>query len=152
MPELLWFVSTCVLAAVLVRLSWTDIQTQRLPDRLTFPLIVAGLAFAAVGGWPTLITSIMGGAVGFASLALLGQYHFSRTGREGLGLGDAKLFAAAGTWMGWAALPVTMLIAATSALVFVLITRRSATQIPFGPWLSLGFFAVWLAQCIGWVS
>ena len=152
MQDLLWFASTGVLAAVLVRLSWIDIQTRRLPDRLTLPLAFAGVGLAAFGGTSALASSIIGGVSGFAVLALLGQYYFNRTGREGLGLGDAKLFAAAGTWLGWTALPVTMLIAATSALLFVLITRRGAEEIPFGPWIALGFFAVWLGQRMGWTG
>lgn len=147
MQDVLWFASTCLLAAMLVRLSWVDMQTKRLPDRLTLPLIVMGLVLSAVAGQATLLNATIGGALGFAVLAGIGQLHFNRTGQEGLGLGDAKLFAAAGTWLGWSALPATMLISACSALAFVVITRPSNPQIPFGPWISLGFFVVWLA---GW--
>ncbi|QUJ76772.1 prepilin peptidase [Sulfitobacter albidus] len=146
MQAILWGVLTGLLAGGLGWLAWIDLRTHRLPDRLTLPLIALGLCGAALEGWDRVVAGAIGGVAAYALLALVGHLHFNRTGREGLGLGDAKLFAAAGTWLGWAALPMVMLIAAGTALVFALLTRRGGTQIAFGPWIALGFMIVWLIQ------
>jgi leader peptidase (prepilin peptidase) / N-methyltransferase len=76
----------------------------------------------------------------------MGEWYFRRYGQEGLGLGDAKLFAAAGAWLGWQALPMALLIAAVSGLVVALALGKTAraTPLPFGPALALGFWVTWL--------
>ncbi|HVX58009.1 MAG TPA: A24 family peptidase, partial [Candidatus Saccharimonadales bacterium] len=69
---------------------------------------------------------------------------------EGIGLGDAKLLAAAGAWVGWEGLPSVVLLAALGGLLFVLgrsLRRRtmSATdRIAFGTCLCGGLWLVWL--------
>ena len=65
---------------------------------------------------------------------------------QGLGLGDVKLLAASGTWMGVAGVPVQLLVAALTALAAAgvmqlagqTVTRQ--TSLPFGPFLALGLF------------
>jgi leader peptidase (prepilin peptidase)/N-methyltransferase len=70
--------------------------------------------------------------------------------REGLGQGDAKLFAAAGAWLGIAALPQVVLLAALAALIAaaglsLAGTRlRAHTALPFGPFLALASWSIWL--------
>ena len=72
------------------------------------------------------------------------------TGREGLGLGDAKLFAAAGAWVSWAGLPSVLLLAAAGALAGHLLAARLTGQrlegreFPFGPYLAAALWLVWL--------
>ena len=136
--------STLALAVILLRLSWIDLREHRLPDVYTIPLILAGLLLATAEGMPVLTDALIGGAIGFGIFAGIGHIFFVRTGREGLGLGDAKLFAAAGTWLGWTALPSVLLIASLSALVFALIVKRRSDGIAFGPWIALGFFVMWI--------
>lgn len=140
-----WALSTLLLGTALAYLSWIDVKSHRLPDAVTLPLVAVGLALSAMAGMSSLTAALIGGAVGFSLFALIGEIYFRRRGHEGLGLGDAKLFAAAGTWLGWSALPTTLLIAAGGALVFVVVSRRTAEHIPFGPWIALGFFTTWLA-------
>jgi leader peptidase (prepilin peptidase)/N-methyltransferase len=69
----------------------------------------------------------------------------------GIGLGDAKLLAAAGAWLSWQALPGVVLIATILAVVFAVATslwRRTplaaAARVPFGPYLSVAIWLVWL--------
>ena len=69
---------------------------------------------------------------------------FRLTGEDGLGLGDAKLLAAAGAWLGWRDLPVLIVLAAVSALVFALAMRTR--KIPFGPWLAAVFWVLWILR------
>ena len=140
---------TLGLTLALLRLSWIDLHSYRLPDVWTLPLIAAGLALSATGIGPPLSASIIGGAVGFAGFWAIGLVYHNRTGTEGLGLGDAKLFAACGTWLGFALLPYVLLIAALSALLFALLRKsKGARQIAFGPWLALGFWLVWLGYLV----
>ncbi|MFA8386246.1 MAG: A24 family peptidase [Pelagibaca sp.] len=136
---------TVALTLVLLRLSWIDLVSFRLPDVWTLPLIAAGLGLAMTGIGTTVTASAIGGLSGFALFWAIGAAYHRRTGRDGLGLGDAKLFAASGTWLGYAALPYVLLIAALGALVFATLTQRMPSrQLAFGPWLALGFWLVWI--------
>lgn len=140
------FVLTVFLGGILVRLSWIDLKTLTLPDLYTLPLIVLGLGLSVVFPQPGFYARLIGAAAGFLILGVIGEVYFRRTGAEGLGLGDAKLFAAAGAWLGWQALPIVMLVAAVSGLAQATLRRRSHANasIAFGPMLALGFFLYWV--------
>ncbi|WP_088623897.1 A24 family peptidase [Oceanicola sp. 22II-s10i] len=140
-------VATVPLIATLAALSVIDIRTKKLPDILTLPLIAAGLllAVAGTGGWPW--PHVAGAVLAFSMFWLAGEIFFRIRGIEGLGQGDAKLFAAAGAWLGWMALPAVLLIAALGGLLQAVVTRsRSDPQIAFGPWLCLGFAVCWASR------
>lgn len=139
------YLAGILLTLALSRLAWIDLRTFRLPDLWTLPLIAAGLGLALVGFGPSLLASAVGGLVGFTLFWGIGAFYHARTGIDGLGLGDAKLFAAAGTWVGFAFLPHVLLVAALGGLAYALITRqRTARAIAFGPWIALGFWLVWV--------
>jgi leader peptidase (prepilin peptidase)/N-methyltransferase len=143
---------------VLIALTGIDVDHQLLPDSITLPLLWAGLMAAVVFG-PSAgaalpvspRNAIIGAAAGYLSLWLV--YHAFRliTGKEGMGYGDFKLFAALGAWLGWQLLPLVILLsAATGAvlgiLMIVLKGRDRAAPIPFGPYLAA---AGWLAMMYG---
>jgi leader peptidase (prepilin peptidase) / N-methyltransferase len=124
---------------------------------LTLPLAVIGLSLPlwTETGVPFELR-LIGLAVGFVALwAVAALFHRLR-GYDGLGLGDAKLLGAAGAWLGPFALAPVALIATSAALLAVggaalaghRVTTRTA--IPFGPFLCLGFFTMWIAQQLGW--
>ena len=75
-------------------------------------------------------------------------------GREGLGRGDAKLLAAAGAWVGVRALPQVVLAAALAGLVAAACLRLAGVRLgaqsalPFGPFLALATWLVWLAPAL----
>lgn len=84
---------------------------------------------------------MIGAAAGYLSLWII--YHGFRlaTGKEGMGYGDFKLFAALGAWLGWQMLPLIILLSAfTGAIVGVglIVAGRHAREmpIPFGPYLA----------------
>lgn len=138
-------VGWALLAAALV-----DRRRLLLPDPITLPLLLAGVAAAFFGVAPaTPLLSLSGAALGFAFMVLVARlYRFVR-GREGLGLGDAKLVAAAGAWCGPLALPRVLFIGALCALLAALLSgawRRPRDPLPFGPWLALAFFSVLLVE------
>lgn len=121
-----------------------------LPDEITLPLIPAGLAVA----WtidPGLVAPHAVGAVfGFVFIAAARALYARIRGREGIGLGDAKLLAAAGAWVSWDGVPGVLLLAAAAALAgHGLAAWRSGQslkdrELPFGPYIAGGFWLVWL--------
>ena len=135
----------------LLALALIDLRTWRLPDALTLPLIAAGIGAAALGLLPTvdLLHALAGAAVGYLALAGIGWAYRRLRGRDGLGLGDAKLLAAAGAWLGVESLPWLVLIAAVLGLALALVRTqpvRAETAVPFGPPLALAFWGLFLAQ------
>lgn len=114
-----WLAASCVLGWCLLALAWVDIREQRLPDLLTLPLMLAGLAEALLLEPEATLDRTIGAIGGYLAFRLLGAGYAALRGRTGLGQGDAKLLAAAGAWVGWAALPPLVLTAAIFALVFV---------------------------------
>ncbi len=142
----------------LVALTGIDIDHQLLPDSITLPLMWAGLLAAvmvgAIDGSPIPVSprdALIGSIAGYLSLWLV--FHAFRliTGKEGMGYGDFKLFAALGAWLGWKLLPLVILLsAATGAvlgiLMIVLRGRDRSAPMPFGPYLAA---AGWLAMMYG---
>lgn len=137
---------TAALLAVLARIAWIDVARLRIPDALSLPLIAAGLAVAVLLPVRPLTDHLAGAVAGYALFAVIGAWFFRRRGIEGLGLGDAKLLAAAGAWLGWQALPWVVLIGSLGALGLALSrpAARRGDPVAFGPWLALAFALVWL--------
>jgi leader peptidase (prepilin peptidase)/N-methyltransferase len=142
---LLW--AGCALGWTLLTLGWIDALSQRLPDVLTLPLVLAGLAEAYVLEPEALTGRALGAACGYAGFRLLALLYRWRRGQEGLGKGDAKLLAASGAWVGGWLLPDVLLVGAVTALVFALRHGRvdRAARIPFGPFLAMGTWLLWLS-------
>lgn len=142
---------TSLLGWWLLGLALIDLRSFRLPDAMTLPLLGVGLLLAWLQPegvvMPPLadaVAAAAGGGLLFAGIAL--GYRRLR-GREGLGPGDAKLCAAAGAWLGVAAMPWLVLLAALMGLGLALLLHRrleSQAEIPFGPPLALAFWLLWL--------
>ena len=134
----------------LLLLAVLDLDRYWLPDRLTLPLLAAGLATALAGIGPDLAARMIGAVLGWGVLAAIGGGYRRLRGRRGIGGGDPKLFAAIGAWVGWAMLPTVLLIASGGGLLLVaalaVCGRRitATTRIPFGPLLGAAGVAGWL--------
>jgi leader peptidase (prepilin peptidase)/N-methyltransferase len=143
-------VASCLLGWTLLGLAMIDHRHFLLPDVLTLPLIPAGLAVAYAIEPALLPGHILGALAGFAAFAAIAFVYRRLRRREGLGLGDAKLLAAAGAWLGWQALPGLVVIAAVCALAIALARTvagdalSATTKIAFGSYLALAFWLVWL--------
>jgi leader peptidase (prepilin peptidase) / N-methyltransferase len=147
-----------VLTWFLVALVFIDIDHQLLPDNLTLPLLWFGLLLALWGPQPggapvpvDLRSSLIGAAAGYLSLWCVFQAFRLLTGKEGMGYGDFKLFAALGAWLGWQMLlPVILVAAAVGAVTGIVILavkgKDRGTPIPFGPYLAA---AGWLMLLFG---
>lgn len=134
--------AVCVFTWMLIALAFIDYDTKYLPDQITYPLLWLGLMTQlALSGIVPLHDAVIGAVVGY--LFLWGTYWVFKllTGKEGMGYGDFKLFAALGAWLGWQALPSIILIAAVLGLAFaglrIFTAKQSAAEtIPFGPFLA----------------
>lgn len=148
--------ATTALAIILIWLSVVDTRSRRLPDVTTLPLAASGLALNVVlhdfaGLWPFVFAAL----IGFISLWLVATLYSRIRNYPGIGLGDAKLLAAVGAWMGPAFLAPTVFIGALLGLGYAGFLRlrghdiSSTTIIPFGPFLSAAFFLLWCLQLAG---
>ena len=139
----------------LLALGVIDVRRLLLPDQLTLPLIPAGLAVTWAVAPDALADHALAALGGFLLFALLAWAYRRLRGREGIGLGDAKLLAAAGAWVSWQGLPGVILLAAAGGLAGAIVKgfvtgRLEPTQpLPFGPYLAAGFWLVWLYGPIG---
>jgi leader peptidase (prepilin peptidase)/N-methyltransferase len=149
---LLWV--TCALGWWLLALGWIDAETFRLPDGLTLPLILAGLAEAWVFDREAIYGRAQGAALAAVSLIVLALIYKRLRKRAGLGMGDAKLLAAGGAWVGVGALPWVMMVGAVSALGWAGVMRlrgarlTATTKLPFGPFLAAGIWVCWLVVTV----
>jgi leader peptidase (prepilin peptidase) / N-methyltransferase len=145
----------CLLGWWLLALGWIDLRSWLLPDVLTLPLIIVGLAVTVALDPDQLTQHAVGAALGFLGLAAIAALYRALRGREGLGGGDAKLLASSGAWLGTAALPPVILLAALSALAAAGCLRLAGIRLgrysalPFGPFLAFSTWAFWLSGTAG---
>ncbi|MBA4329922.1 MAG: prepilin peptidase [Polaromonas sp.] len=130
-------------SAALVALALIDWDTTLLPDDITLPLLWAGLIVAVLGWNPmaSLNNALWGAVAGYLSLWLVYWGFKLVTGKEGMGYGDFKLFAALGAWFGWSALvPIILMASVIGALVGIAMKFSSGLReggvVPFGPFLA----------------
>jgi leader peptidase (prepilin peptidase)/N-methyltransferase len=134
---------------MLLALALIDWDTTLLPDDITLPLLWLGLIAAAMQ-WTTigLNNSLWGAVAGYLSLWLVYWAFKLVTGKEGMGYGDFKLFAALGAWFGWQALiPVILIASVIGAIIGIAmkfsVGLREGGYVPFGPFLAgAGFTAL----------
>jgi leader peptidase (prepilin peptidase)/N-methyltransferase len=149
-----WLWADCVFGWGLLALAWTDARTMLLPDTLTLPLLLLGLGATL---WLTpedIVDHALAAAMGVTAFVLIAGTYRRLRGIAGLGLGDAKLLGVAGAWLGLAALPLVVLVAALLGLGWaglqamrgVNIRRTSA--IAFGPCLAAAIWIVRLLQSL----
>jgi len=135
-----------VFEALLMVLFWTDLEERILPDEVTVGGILAGLIFAAVapnglGVWGSLLDAVIGGLGLAIPIWLLGILYQRIRKREGLGLGDVKLLALLGVFLGLTQGVEALMLGAIGGsligLAYILITRKKAAtyELPFGSFL-----------------
>jgi len=134
-----------------IALTFIDVDHQLLPDDITLPFLWLGLGLNLFGVFTDLHSSVIGAMAGY--LSLWGVYHLFRllTRKEGMGYGDFKLLAVIGAWLGWQALPITILLSSLVGAVVgvgLILLRRHGRDvpIPFGPYLA---GAGWIALLWG---
>jgi len=152
-----WFTAAAlVLTWVLIALTVIDIDHQILPDDLTLSILWLGLLLSLGHTDASSVpvdpkSAIIGAIAGYLSLWCVYWLFKLVTGKEGMGYGDFKLFAALGAWLGWQMLPLIILLSAfTGAVVGITLIvvkgRDKNIPIPFGPYLAA---AGWIALMWG---
>jgi len=142
-----------VFVAVLMALSFIDLDTFRLPDVLTLPLLGIGLlgAFLIPGnpsGWESVFSAVGAGGL---------FWIIARVYPQGMGLGDVKLVAAMGAFLGFPGIFLAVFwgsfVGAFIGIILLLAGRkRFGQQIPFGPYLALGAIIAlfWGTRILDW--
>jgi leader peptidase (prepilin peptidase)/N-methyltransferase len=127
---------------VLAYLAYIDLRTFRLPDLITLPLVFVGLCFNSFSNLQFVGSqeSILGALLGYLLLWLLNRLYRYLKKQDGIGMGDAKLLAALGAWLGWSAIPGILLIASASGIIggtlwLRLNKKNHGSPFPFGPFL-----------------
>jgi leader peptidase (prepilin peptidase) / N-methyltransferase len=140
-------------------LTWIDLRRGIIPDWVNLAIAVIGLARAViVDSWAAALGAACEGIVIGAIVWLLRRLYFMLRTFQGLGLGDVKLLAASGIWIGVAGAPVQLLVASLAALAAAgamqlagrTMTRQ--TSLPFGPFLALGLLVALALQQNGWIN
>lgn len=137
-----------VFFAALAALAVADLSARLLPDEATLPLIALGLIFGAAAGFDEGARRLAGAAAAYAALRLVAAVGARVMGREAMGRGDAKLFAAIGAFLGWRTLPEVALIAALAGVAYGLAIRPRDEAIPFGPPLAFAALVVWVLDAL----
>jgi leader peptidase (prepilin peptidase) / N-methyltransferase len=152
----LFAVVRVLFACVLIVLFVTDLQHKILPNVLTLPGIVVGFlcSFFLPPGW---VSSLIGILVGGGILFAIAEAYYRIRGQEGLGMGDVKLLAMIGAFLGWKLVLLTLVFASfTGSLVggALIASGRGGMKyaLPFGTFLAIGalFAATWGEPIVDW--
>lgn len=136
---------TCILASLLLVLSLIDYDTKLLPDQLVYILLWTGLFANISSSFVSLESAVLGALIGYLSLWSIFWIFKLATGKEGMGYGDFKLFAALGAWFGWQSLFLIIMLASVAGailgiLLMIISSKDRNYAIPFGPYLAIAGF------------
>jgi len=134
-------VSRLLLGAILIVLFFIDLEHHILPNAITLPGIVVGFLFSLVTG-PGPTSSLMGIALGAGVLYALAAGYYAIRKEEGMGMGDVKMLAMIGAFLGWPAVVLTLILSSFSGAIIGLLligfTRADGRYaLPFGTFLAL---------------
>jgi leader peptidase (prepilin peptidase)/N-methyltransferase len=129
--------------ALLIIITFIDLDIQIIPDVISLPGIVLGFLASFFIPWFSWVDSLLGILVGGGSLYLVAVIYKILTKVDGMGGGDIKLLAMIGAFIGWKAiLPVIFISSMVGCLIGIplMLLKGSGTRlaIPFGPFLALG--------------
>ena len=151
-------VSRLILVAILVALFGIDLEHQILPNSITLPGIIVGLLFSTITppGWQD---ALIGAVLGAGILYGIAAAYYAVRREEGLGMGDVKMLAMVGAFLGWKAVLVTLVLSSFSGAAIglaLIATQRGGMKraLPFGTFLALGTLAAMLVgdSLIAWYA
>lgn len=145
-----------IFAAILIALFFIDLEHQLLPDALTLPGIAIGI-IASLFGPPGGPSSVIGAALGATILLVIRWLWKRATGVDGMGLGDVKMLAMIGAFLGWQqvwlVLFVSSLAGAITGVTIAAVGRGTMkSKLPFGTFLAVAalFGSLWGDRLIAW--
>ncbi len=146
--------SGAVFVTILFGIAMTDAREYIIPDEFSLGGLVIGLLFSVAGGLQTLGVALLGAAVGFGVLWLVGMLGTWAFKKDAMGGGDIKMMAMVGAFLGWQGVLLTIFLGALlGTLIFVPITLvKKDKLVPFGIFLALGAVATLLVgpQILEW--
>lgn len=136
---------------LLVSLCYIDYKSMKLPNMLTAAVLVLGIGynFQMRTGYLIPLSSFV---IALSSLLLISLLYLRVRKKQGIGMGDVKLFAAGAVWINPYLLPIVMLISSLGAIICVLVFWREEfkaqlnRKIPFGPFLATAIWVIWLFE------
>jgi leader peptidase (prepilin peptidase) / N-methyltransferase len=136
--------SHLLFGCALIVLFFIDLRHRILPNVITLPGIAIGflLSFITPPGWASsLIGILLGGVIPFA----IGELYFRLRGEEGLGMGDVKMLAMIGAFLGWRLMLLTLVVASLLGSIVgvsLIVLRHGSMKsaLPFGTFLTLAAF------------
>lgn len=148
--------SRLVLATALIVLFMIDFEHQLLPNAITLPGIVIGVAFSVVAP-PGPVDSLIGIGVGGGVLYAIAAGYYLVRKEEGMGMGDVKMLAMVGAFLGWRAVLLTLVLSSFAGAVlgvFIMAWHRGDLRyaLPFGTFLAIASLVAMLAgeQILAW--
>jgi leader peptidase (prepilin peptidase)/N-methyltransferase len=149
-PPGILLASRLVLALMLIALFVIDLEHQILPNAITLPGIVVGLIFSAFAP-PGLVQAVLGALLGAGVLYGIAAAYYLWRKEEGMGMGDVKMLAMIGAFLGWRAVLLTLVMASFAGSVVgvgLMVAHRGNMKyaLPFGTFLALGAL---LAMLVG---
>lgn len=155
--EPLQIAAALIFIYLLIAMTFIDIEHQILPDTLTIPLIIIGLAVNFTGIFVEFPMALLGTVLGYGILWTVNTVFRLVRKKEGMGYGDFKLLAALGAWVGAMQLLPIILVSSVLAIIAAVVMRLTKGQdfsipIPFGPFLALaGFLSLlWGNAALEW--
>jgi len=151
-PSGITLIFSLILTWCLIALTAIDFDRMLLPDRITLPLIWCGLFLNMNSLWVGPADAIAGAIAGYLVLSLTRWVFEKVFKKDGLGYGDAKLFAALGAWFGWQSLLVILSLSIVFGLIFILLViysnkdKLQGKLHPFGPAIAI---SGWLYMILG---
>ncbi len=144
------------LSALLV-ITFIDLDHQIIPNVISLPGVIAGFVLSFAVPWLPWYDSLLGALLGAGLLGLVAGGYQLLTGREGMGMGDLKLLAMIGAFLGWQSiLPVVFIGSLAGTLIGVPLMLLKGGDgrlaLPFGPFLSLGalVYLFWWFDIFSW--
>jgi leader peptidase (prepilin peptidase)/N-methyltransferase len=148
--------SRLVLATALIVLFMIDLEHQLLPNVITLPGIVVGLAFSVVAP-PRPADALLGALLGGGVLYAIAAAYYLLRKEEGMGMGDVKMLAMVGAFLGWRAVLLTLVLSSFAGAVIgvVMMGLQKGSMryaLPFGTFLAVGALIAMLfgEQFIAW--
>jgi leader peptidase (prepilin peptidase)/N-methyltransferase len=138
-----------VFVCVLIVLFAIDLEHQLLPNVITLPSLAVGLVAALVLP-PGIMSAVIGALVGGGILFAIAEGYFRLRGEEGMGMGDVKMLAMVGAFLGWKLTLLTLVLASFAgsfAGIALLVSRKGGMKaaLPFGTFLSIAAFTASVA-------
>ncbi|MBN2332849.1 MAG: prepilin peptidase [Deltaproteobacteria bacterium] len=150
-------ISQLFFIALLIPITFIDLDYQIIPDRFSLGGIVLGFLSSFCCSGVSWQQSGLGIVVGGGTLWIIAEGYYRFTGREGMGGGDVKLLAMIGAFLGVKSLLLVILVSSLAGsligiMLMVRSHRNSQYAVPFGPFLAFGaaVYLFWGEPLISW--